>query len=205
MSGSCLIFNPRHDIIALPRKYLVYKPDYSTIKTLILFSKTYFDNHCNIMLVTVRSRHNISASSSSIMLALFRRLEWRTSGPTVHNWYFPVFVTAKNLLFSNNMNVIIVLLLSIVLVIVVLLLAFSKCFCVRRSAEHYRMCAKLPSMPRGYMADLKLGFRHATLKPRGWYILFNFLISFNNRVSRFFFHFITNKFITNFRDPRYLF
>jgi len=28
------------------------------------------------------------------------------------------------------------------------------------------MCSKLPSMPRGYLADIKLSFHHATLKPK---------------------------------------
>ncbi|VVC32803.1 Hypothetical protein CINCED_3A011220 [Cinara cedri] len=60
----------------------------------------------------------------------------------------------------------IVLPLILVLMFIVSILLFIKCFCVRRSEEHYRMCAKLPSMPRGYIADLKLGFRHATLNPK---------------------------------------
>lgn len=81
---------------------------------------------------------------------------------------------------------IIVLLLGIVLVFIVLLLVFAKCFCVRRSAEHYRMCAKIPSIPRGYIADLKLGLRHATLKSKGWYIL-NTLILFNTYQDCFIF------------------
>lgn len=64
-------------------------------------------------------------------------------------------------------NMIVMLLLSIVLISIILIFLFSMCFCVRRPVEHYQLCAKLPSMPRGYLADFKLSFRHATLKPKG--------------------------------------
>lgn len=66
---------------------------------------------------------------------------------------------------------IVMLLLSIVLILIILILLFSMCFCVRRPVEYYRLCAKLPSMPRGYLADFKLSFRHAMLKPKGRYIV----------------------------------
>lgn len=58
--------------------------------------------------------------------------------------------------------------LSVLLVVIILVLMFFTCFCTRTPVEHYRMCAKLPSMPLGFLADLKLSYRHATLKPTGW-------------------------------------
>ncbi|XP_050425339.1 cytochrome P450 4C1-like [Adelges cooleyi] len=48
--------------------------------------------------------------------------------------------------------------------VVVLLLAFSMCFRAQRPAEYRRMSSKLPSLPRGYLAELKLSLHHATLK-----------------------------------------
>lgn len=72
-----------------------------------------------------------------------------------------------------------VVLLSVLIIVVILVLIYSTCFYSRRPVEHYRLCAKLPSMPLGFLADLKLSYRHAMLRPKGWYtylLLNNFLI-----------------------------
>lgn len=66
---------------------------------------------------------------------------------------------------------VVMFILSIVLIFFILILLFLMCFYVRRPVEHNQLYAKLPSMPHGYLADLKLCFRHATLKPKGWYII----------------------------------
>ncbi|XP_015368249.1 PREDICTED: cytochrome P450 4C1-like [Diuraphis noxia] len=58
------------------------------------------------------------------------------------------------------------LLLSSFLIFIILILIFSKCFYTRRSKEHYRMCAKLPSMPQGYLTHLRLTHKLSTLKPK---------------------------------------
>ncbi|KAL5235096.1 hypothetical protein ACI65C_002506 [Semiaphis heraclei] len=58
------------------------------------------------------------------------------------------------------------LLLSLFLIFMILILIFSTCFYARKSKEHNRMCAKLPSMPQGYLTDLKLSYKLSTLKPK---------------------------------------
>ncbi|XP_029345487.1 cytochrome P450 4C1 isoform X1 [Acyrthosiphon pisum] len=60
----------------------------------------------------------------------------------------------------------IILILSLFLIFIILILIFTTCFCARKSKEHYRLCAKLPSMPRGYLTDLKLSHKLSTLKPK---------------------------------------
>nr|QQL12335.1 cytochrome P450 CYP4CJ5 [Aphis craccivora] len=58
------------------------------------------------------------------------------------------------------------LLLSLLLVFIILILIFTTCFCARRPKEHYRLCAKLPSMQRGYLTDLKFSLQLSTLKSK---------------------------------------
>lgn len=62
---------------------------------------------------------------------------------------------------------IILLLFIVVLFFIVLFLVYSFIFKVQKPIEHYRMCAKLPSMQRGYLADFKLTLQLAMLRPKG--------------------------------------
>ncbi|KAF0749299.1 cytochrome P450 4C1-like [Aphis craccivora] len=55
---------------------------------------------------------------------------------------------------------------SLLLVFIILILIFTTCFCARRPKEHYRLCAKLPSMQRGYLTDLKFSLQLSTLKSK---------------------------------------
>ncbi|XP_022180150.1 cytochrome P450 4C1-like [Myzus persicae] len=58
------------------------------------------------------------------------------------------------------------LILSVLLIFLILIFIFTTCFCSRKSKEHYRMCAKLPSMPRGWLTDFKFSHKLSSLKPK---------------------------------------
>lgn len=63
------------------------------------------------------------------------------------------------------------LLLGLLSILITLILLFITCFWYGITEEHYRMCKNLPSMPRGYLNDLKFSLQLSTLRSKGWCLL----------------------------------